>query len=359
MQDAPEWMNSERSWIVLQFGAHKIACCGLYLRTESPQNSENYKQNKQILQQLSKEKLELEEQGYIVSLLGDFNTRIAPDDHFTFTAYPHKANNNRGLLNNFAKSGFYCMNPMKWRNKAEESYTYKRDLGIRYNCSIIDYGLGTMEAISLTTSFTIQDLSEFSVESDHSSLLWEFDVKLLNQKIKVELTRNPLRKTRKWQSYIKILESRLSTGRVDFDGMTSVKQANYLTEFCKVGSSVIQKLLQTKQRKSAKLLKLLVDSKSACRSLKIYPDKTDQEFTKLKLRAKSASVKAKTQYYKESFITKRKVKILLNKKGPKAQKLFWELTNPKPRKSSGIEALEANGILTTNPAEMNELVERN
>ena len=71
----------------------------------------------------------------------------------------------------------------------------------------------------------------------------------------------------------------------------------------------------------------------------------------------SASVKAKTQYYKESFNTKRKVKILLNKKGPKAQKLFWELTNPKPRKSSGIEALESNGISTTNPAEMNELVE--
>ena len=148
MQDAPEWINSERSCIGLQFGAHKIACYGLYLRTESPQNSENYKQNKQILQQLSKEKLELEEQGYIVSLLGDFNTRIAPDDHFTFTEYPHKANNNRGLLNNFAKSGLYCINPMKWRNKAEESYTYKRDLGIRYNCSIIDYGLGTMEAIS-------------------------------------------------------------------------------------------------------------------------------------------------------------------------------------------------------------------
>ena len=177
-------------------------------RTESPQNSENYKQNEQILQQLSKEKQELEEQGYIVSLLGDFNARITPDNHFTFTKYPHKANNNGGLLNNFAKSNrLYCMNPMKWKNRAEASYTYQRDLGIRYDRSIIDYGLGTMEAISLTTSFTIQDSSDFSVESDHSSLLWEFDVKLLNQKIKVELERNPLRKIRKWQSYTKILES--------------------------------------------------------------------------------------------------------------------------------------------------------
>ena len=361
-QDAPEWMNSERSWIVLQFGTHKIACCGLYLRTESPQNSENFKQNEQILQQLSKEKQDLEEQGYIVSLLGDFNARITPDDHFTFTKYPHKANNNGGLLNNFAKSnGLYCMNPMKWKNKAEESYTYQRDLGIRYDRSIIDYGLGTMEAISLTTSFTIQDSSDFSVESDHSSLLWEFDVELLNHKVKVELIRNPLKKIRKWQSYTKILESRLSTGRVDFDGMTSVEQANYLTtEFCKAGTSVIPTTTPNqakKARQSAKLLKLLAKSKSARRSLKIYPDKTDQEFTELKLRAKSASVKAKTQYYKESFNTKRKVKLLLNKKGPKAQKLFWELTNPKPRKSSGIEALESNGILTTNPAEMNELVE--
>ena len=166
-----------------------------------------------------------------------------------------------------------------------------------------------MEAISLTTGFTIQDSSDFSVESDHSSLLWEFDVKLLNHKTKVELIRNPLRKIRKWQSYTTILESRLSTGRVDFDGMTSVEQANYLTtEFCKAGTSVIPTTTPhqaTKSRQSAKLIKLLAESKSARRSLKIYPDKTAQDFTELKLRAKSASIKAKTQYYKESFNTKR------------------------------------------------------
>ena len=86
--------------------------------------------------------------------------------------------------------------------------------------------------------------------------------------------------------------------------MTSVEQANYLTEeFCKAGRSVIPTTNPNqakKPRQSAKLLKLLANSKSAHKSLKLYKDKTDQEFTELKLRAKTASEKGRSQYYKES-----------------------------------------------------------
>ena len=84
--------------------------------------------------------------------------------------------------------------------------------------------------------------------------------------------------------------------------MTSVEQANYLTEeFYKAGRSVIPTTNPNqakKSRQSAKLLKLLANSKSARKSLKLYKDKTDQEFTELKLKAKTAS--ERSQYYKES-----------------------------------------------------------
>ena len=109
-------------------------------------------------------------------------------------------------------------------------------------------------------------------------MLWELDVGQSDPKIEVEL-----RRIRKWQSYKKILDSRLSTRRRDFDGMTSVEQANYLTEeFCKAGRSVIPTTNPNqakKSRQSAKLLKLLANSKSARKSLMLYKDKTDQEFT--------------------------------------------------------------------------------
>ena len=77
----------------------------------------------------------------------------------------------------------------------------------------------------------------------------------------------------------------------------------------------------------------------------------------LRAQAKLASQKVHSQHYIESLRLKRKVKALLAQKGPKAQKLFWALTNPRPHKSSGIEALESNGQLSTNPHSMALLVE--
>ena len=59
----------------------------------------------------------------------------------------------------------------------------------------------------------------------------------------------------------------------------------------------------------------------------------------------------------ESLRLKRKVKTLLAQKGPKAQKLFWALTNSWPHKPSGIESLESNGLLSTDPHSMALLVE--
>jgi len=92
--------------------------------------------------------------------------------------------------------------------------------------------------------------------------------------------------------------------------------------------------------------------------LKKHRDKTDQEFSQLKERAKREAESIRTQFYKEAFNTKRRIRELLNTKRTKAQKLFWQLTNPKTKKSSGIEALESDGRFTTTPTEMNVIVEK-
>ena len=50
------------------------------------------------------------------------------------------------------------------------------------------------------------------------------------------------------------------------------------------------------------------------------------------------------------------MKALLAQRGSKAQKLFWALTNFRPFKSSGIEALESGSVLSTDPHFMALLV---
>ena len=156
-QEAPAWMSSERVWVMMEDSITRIACCGVYLRTESPKSSTFFKNNEELLTQLVREKIELEHNGYHVCFLGDFNARISPDIRFDFQQYPHAPNNNGTLVNSFANTiNLHCMNPMSWNGVVEEQFTYQRDLGIRYDRSIIDYGIATPTTISLTTRFSVQ-----------------------------------------------------------------------------------------------------------------------------------------------------------------------------------------------------------
>ena len=153
--DPPLWMHSEHAWVLLEGASARIACCGVYLRTNSPRSSTFYKNNKSLLHRI--EKIELEFLGYCVALLGDFNARIAPSPNFDFRSYPHHVNNNGDLLGSLAfHHGLFCMNPLPWGTPREELFTYQRDLGVRFDRSILDYGLATMPAISFTSSFSIQ-----------------------------------------------------------------------------------------------------------------------------------------------------------------------------------------------------------
>ena len=76
LKNTPDWMKSERAWVTIDDRHDRIACCGLYLRVESPKSSEFYNSNKSLLEHIAKEKSELESRGYVVVILGDFKARI-------------------------------------------------------------------------------------------------------------------------------------------------------------------------------------------------------------------------------------------------------------------------------------------
>ena len=169
-----QW-NAERVWIIAEDQQVKVACCTLYLRVESPKTSQFYKDNQELLSQIEAEKIELENSGYNITIMGDFNACIKPGSRFDFKNYPHETNNTGQLLIDFTeRTNMYCMNPLPWNGAWREDFTYQRDVGIRLNRSIIDYGLATTHSINQTKSFKVTDDAGLSIESDHSSLYWQY-----------------------------------------------------------------------------------------------------------------------------------------------------------------------------------------
>ena len=61
--DSPMWMPSERAWVLLEGASARIACCGVYLRTESPKSSTFFMNNESFLHLIGAETIELEEDG--------------------------------------------------------------------------------------------------------------------------------------------------------------------------------------------------------------------------------------------------------------------------------------------------------
>ena len=129
--EVPTWMNSERVWILMEDDKAKVACCAVYMRVNSPINSDFHKQNKELLDQITEETQEIKSNGYVVNIIGVFSARVSANQNFNFINYPHDRNENRTLLMSFAAyNDLYCLNPIAWNGRASEVFTFQRDLGV-------------------------------------------------------------------------------------------------------------------------------------------------------------------------------------------------------------------------------------
>jgi len=79
--------------------------------------------------------------------------------------------------------------------------------------SLIDYSLGCVGAVALTSSFKVSNEAGTAIESDHSTLVWRFNMKHAagNPVIK---QKNSLRYIKNWDVFKQILEDRLDNRQV-------------------------------------------------------------------------------------------------------------------------------------------------
>ena len=128
-----------------------------------------------LLREPSEEKLILERLGFEISFLGDYNAWIRASARFNFFSYPHPENNNGRLVRDFAEENdLFCLNPLTWNGVREEKLTYQRDMGNVYQGSILDIGLATPSSFKIITDFKVSNSLQWSVDSDHSSLVVSF-----------------------------------------------------------------------------------------------------------------------------------------------------------------------------------------
>ena len=148
--------------------------------------------------------------------------------------------------------------------------------------SLIDYSLGCVGAVALTSSFKVSNEAGTAIESDHSTLVLRFNMKHAagNPVIK---QKNSLRYIKNWDVFKQILEDRLDNRQGAFKEMTVAEQERFIVDqMKKVGSlgpgnpnkkeerflsSCLRSILEKKKRVRAMLKRMDDQYLAACKGV--------------------------------------------------------------------------------------------
>jgi len=119
--------------------------------------------------------------------------------------------------------------------------------------SLIDYSLGCVGAVALTSSFKVSNEAGTAIESDHSTLVWRFNMKHAagNPVIK---QKNSLRYIKNWDVFKQILEDRLDNRQMKKVGSLGPGNPNKKEE--RFLSSCLRSILEKKKRVRAMLKRM-------------------------------------------------------------------------------------------------------
>ena len=360
-----EWISAERKWIKISGKVKKFAICGLYMRVESPLNSDYYQSNVKLTLKLNQEITLLQSEGYDVGFLGDYNAHVGSSVNFPFLNNPHGLNNNGKLVQRFAEeNGLYCMNPLEWNGIREEKFTYQKLIGDRQHASILDLGICTKTFMQSVKTFQVSTDPAVCTDTDHSTLV--LTLKCLEAQCEPEEKAwNRLRGIKKWESYYKILNKRLNTGSFAwFERQPIMAQSKFITEeLIKAGHSVthpkiprpgVQRsrtslTLRQKKRETKKRRNDLWNAVNRKASL--------QELEELSLKLRDGRRDQFKQEHHDRSSHRTKVRHLIHAKGSKGSKLFWDLVIGKEKMSTVINALKGDNGITFDLKEKAQIVE--
>ena len=340
-----KWIESERLWILMHAGPFKAAVCGVYLKVNAPTNHEH---NKKLLDQISKEMHELESLGYMVAIMGDCNAHIEKSNAFRFENYPHPQNFNGKLLETFAASNsLLCLNPLTWNGRKEERLTYQRSFGARRHGSILDYVLASRLFMPSISEMKVVDNERLSVTSDHATLLIKY-ARLIPERGAKAAPVNIYRSIKKWQSYKKILESRMKSVQQSFNKLSIQQQNNELENHMKAAGrsclSSVKEVVHRRRKTDPRLKRAIIMSRRARRAWRsaAVDGETEHKIRKLESIWRKRQSLARSLDLKLEWRRKLHQRLKLAKKGATNSRFFWRFVSNKQKSNSHIDALETS-----------------
>ena len=356
--------SSEKVWLKFDSGFQKFAICQVYLRTNKGKDHIHYSDNRKVLEQLREEVQWFEARDFGVVILGDFNAHTGNEPVLGFKSHTHDVNNNGALLINFCKEmNLSCLNTIPWINLISETPTFRRDFGHGFIESIIDYGLVSQNLLPSIEIFEVQTDKGLEMDSDHATMFLKIRVKFRKVEQVQTTHNNQLRRIRKWDCYKRILDKQMQS-QGGFEGLSSDEQERWLKGRMRAAGMSLTSPINNAGIKKRRLPKdLEVLNKNVRVARRIYNSlnrnlRSSEENSILWKQWQDLRKRFKAKFYINQLRVRRKTRALLRARGPKAQKLFWNLVAGNNKRKVGIDILEENGTVYTEPEDKIIIVEK-
>ena len=170
-EGSTEWINSERTWILVHNGKSRIAICSVYMACETVLNNDYKDWNDQIYAAIEKELITLKLDGYKCTIIGDLNAHVGLP--------PAGIEGNRTGVNNNGRKliSFIQNNDLVMVNKLKDTCAGTFTRITPHSSSILDYVLVTQNMVNDVLRMGIDTDIELLSGSDHVAI--RLDINLI------------------------------------------------------------------------------------------------------------------------------------------------------------------------------------
>ena len=341
-----EWINSERTWILIHNNKSRIAICSVYMACESVTSNDFKEWNDQIYAAISKEVTILKSDGYKCAIIGDLNAHVGLPPRGIEGNRPGVNHNGKKLLSFIEENELIMIN----KHKDICNGTFTRITP--HSSAILDYVLVTQNMMNDVLRMGIDTDIEILAGSDHVAI--RLDINLVGGLGKTpEPKKYSISLSEKRDMKLAMNAMDIMIDEVNWDDLTLNEAGNKLQQILiasNVNSYNTAPVLKRKPRNVFKLKRLkrqrkeLEKKEKGLSLIKIKRAINNEEWTVEDQESLNAAVK-ETRAVSEaisnrSFELKAKNTQKLRLRDDVKNEIFWSLVKKTEKKKGGLTSLK-------------------
>ena len=162
-----QYISNERQWLLITSQKEKCAFLHCYIACQNNKDDSFIKWNEDLFGMITKEAIQLRQQGFVTLALGDFNSRVGQIAGLEGNT-PDINRNQPMFMSLITEVNLVIVNTLPI---AKGLFTrFMNNTGLPGSMSLLDYGLIDNEHAHTVTTFTIDEDARFAAGSDHALL---------------------------------------------------------------------------------------------------------------------------------------------------------------------------------------------